>query len=168
APARGDACDAAWPLASPGGSTLAASVILGNGYGTARCPCITLFQMLFYEPLFATFFLVFFALYLLATGASAKKWTLLIASLLFYVWGEPVFVLVLLASAVIDYALSLHLGEPTPPHARRLALTAGIACNLGVLAGYKYADFAIENLDRLMSPFGAHPFPLLHLALPIG
>src|SRR6185437_12986653 len=53
APARGDASDAAWPLASPGGSTLAASVILGNGYRTARCPCITLFQMLFYEPLFA-------------------------------------------------------------------------------------------------------------------
>jgi alginate O-acetyltransferase complex protein AlgI len=124
--------------------------------------------MLFYEPLFATFFLVFFALYLLAAGASAKKWTLLIASLLFYVWGEPVFVLVLLASAVIDYALSLHLGEPTPPQVRRLALTAGIICNLGVLAVYKYADFVIENLDRLMSPFGAHPFQLLHLALPIG
>ncbi len=124
--------------------------------------------MLFYEPLFATFFLVFFALYLLAAGASAKKWTLLIASLLFYVWGEPVFVLVLLASAAIDYALSLHLGEPTPPQTRRLALTAGIVCNLGILAVYKYADFAIENLDRLMSPFGAPPFQLLHLALPIG
>jgi len=124
--------------------------------------------MLFYEPLFATFFLVFFALYLLAAGASAKKWTLLIASLLFYVWGEPVFVLVLLASAAIDYALSLHLGEPTPPRTRRLALTAGIVSNLGILAVYKYADFAIENLDRLMSPFGSPPFQLLHLALPIG
>jgi alginate O-acetyltransferase complex protein AlgI len=124
--------------------------------------------MLFYEPLFATFFLVFSAFYLLAAGVSAKKWTLLIASLLFYLWGEPVFVLVLLASAAIDYALSFHLGEPTPPQTRRLALTAGIVCNLGILAVYKYADFAIENLDRLMSPFAAHPVPLLHLALPIG
>jgi alginate O-acetyltransferase complex protein AlgI len=124
--------------------------------------------MLFYEPLFVTFFAVFFALYLLAAGASAKKWTLLIASLLFYLWGEPVFVLVLLASAAIDYALSFHLAEPSPLPTRRLALTAGIVCNLGVLAVYKYADFAIENLDRLMSPFVAHPFQLLHLALPIG
>src|ERR1700761_1123615 len=124
--------------------------------------------MLFYEPLFATFFLVFFALYLLAAGASAKKWTLLIASLLFYVWGEPVFVLVLLASAAIDYALSFRLGETTPLRTRRLALTAGIVCNLGILAVYKYADFAIENLDRLISPFGAPPLQLLHLALPIG
>ncbi len=124
--------------------------------------------MLFYEPLFVTFFPVFFALYLLAAGASAKKWTLLIASLLFYVWGEPVFVLVLLASAVIDYALSFHLCEPAPLQVRRLALTAGIVCNLGILAVYKYADFAVENLNRLISPFGHGLIPLLHLALPIG
>ncbi len=124
--------------------------------------------MLFYEPLFLTFFLVFYAFYLLLAGASAKKWTLLIASLLFYVWGEPVFVLVLLASAVIDYALSFHLGEPAPLQVRRLALTAGIACNLGILAVYKYADFLVENLDRLISPFGNDLIPMLHLALPIG
>ena len=54
--------------------------------------------MLFYEPLFVTFFLAFYALYLQATGALAKKCTLLLASALFYVWGEPVFVLVLLVS----------------------------------------------------------------------
>jgi alginate O-acetyltransferase complex protein AlgI len=62
--------------------------------------------MLFYEPLFLTIFPAVYAFYLLATGASAKKWTLLIVSTLFYVWGEPVFVLVLLASTAVDYALS--------------------------------------------------------------
>ena len=52
--------------------------------------------MLFYEPSFVTFFAAFCALYLLATASVTKKSALLIASVLFYLWGEPVFVLVLL------------------------------------------------------------------------
>jgi hypothetical protein len=82
---RGDAYDAAEPPASPDGSALAAAVILGNE-GLRAVPASPCLNMLFYEPLFVTFFLMFFAPYLLAAGASAKKWTLLIASLLFYVW----------------------------------------------------------------------------------
>src|SRR5882724_3320056 len=124
--------------------------------------------MLFYEPLFVTFFLAFYALYLQATGALAKKCTLLLASALFYVWGEPVFVLVLLVSTAIDYALSFHLNKPTPERMRRLALAAGVAGNLGILVVYKYADFLIDNLNLALSPFGPHKITLLHLALPIG
>ena len=78
--------------------------------------------MLFYEPLFLTIFPAVYAFYLLVSGASAKKCTLLIVSTLFYVWGEPVFVLVLLASTAIDYALSFYLSDPTPARTRRLAL----------------------------------------------
>src|SRR5471030_575964 len=101
--------------------------------------------MLFYEPLFLTVFPAAYAFYLLISGASAKKWTLLIASTLFYIWGEPVFVLVLFASTAIDYTLSFYLNDPTPARARRLALAAGIAGNLGVLIVYKYADFLADN-----------------------
>jgi len=126
------------------------------------------FKMLFYEPLFTTIFPAFYAFYLLASRAPAKKWTLLIASTLFYIWGEPIFVLVLFASTAIDYALSFHLSEETPLRTRRLALTAGILGNLAVLVVYKYADFLAENLNPALAPFGAHRIPLLHLALPIG
>jgi alginate O-acetyltransferase complex protein AlgI len=124
--------------------------------------------MLFYEPLFLTVFPAVYALYLLAAGASAKKWTLLVASTLFYLWGEPVFVLILFASTALDYALSFHLSDPTPQRTRRLALAIGIINNLGILVVYKYADFLAENLNLVLSPFGAHRVPLLHLALPIG
>jgi alginate O-acetyltransferase complex protein AlgI len=124
--------------------------------------------MLFYEPLFLTIFPALYAFYLAATGAPAKKWTLLIASTLFYVWGEPVFVLVLFASTALDYALSFHLNGPTPFRTRRLALTAGIVGNVAVLIVYKYADFLAENLNLALAPFGSHGIPLLHLALPIG
>src|SRR5688500_454800 len=124
--------------------------------------------MLFYEPLFVTFFLAFFALYLQAKRALSKKWILLFASLLFYLWGEPVFVLVLLVSTAFDYALSFYLNKPTPERTRRWALAAGVAGNLGMLVVYKYADFLIGNLNLLLSPFGPHKIALLHLALPIG
>jgi hypothetical protein len=124
--------------------------------------------MLFYEPLFLTIFPAFYAFYLLATGAPAKKWTLLFASTLFYIWGEPVFVLVLLASTAIDYALSFHLNDPTPLQTRRLALTAGIVGNIAILIVYKYADFLAENLNLALAPLGSERIPLLHLALPIG
>src|ERR1700730_18375168 len=112
--------------------------------------------MLFYEPLFVTSFLAFYAFYLLVIGASARKWALLIASALFYFWGEPVFVMVLFASTTIDYALSFHLNDPTPARIRRLALAAGIVGNIAVLAVYKYADFAAQNLNLALAPFGPH------------
>jgi alginate O-acetyltransferase complex protein AlgI len=51
---------------------------------------------------------------------------------------------------------------------RRLALAAGLVGNLGILVVYKYADFLLGNLNELLSPFGPHRLPLLHLALPIG
>ena len=124
--------------------------------------------MLFYEPLFLTVFPAFYALYLLSRGSQAKKWVLLVASTLFYLWGEPDFVLVLLASTAFDYALSFHLGDPAPRPIRRLALAAGIAGNLLILIVYKYADFLTDNLNLALVPFGAHRLPLLHLALPIG
>jgi alginate O-acetyltransferase complex protein AlgI len=111
--------------------------------------------MLFYEPAFVTFLSAFYALYLVAGQSLIRKWILLLASIVFYVWGEPVFVLILLASTVIDYALSFHLTEPASRGQRRLALAVGLVMNLGILAVYKYADFAIANLDALLSPFGA-------------
>jgi alginate O-acetyltransferase complex protein AlgI len=124
--------------------------------------------MLFYEPLFLTLFPALYALYLLLTGAPAKKWTLLIASTLFYIWGEPVFVLVLFASTALDYALSFHLGEGHPARSRKLALATGIAGNLAVLIFYKYADFIATNLNLAVTPLTGASLPLLHIALPIG
>jgi alginate O-acetyltransferase complex protein AlgI len=124
--------------------------------------------MLFYEPAFVTLFCAFYALYLAAGQSLSRNWILLLASIFFYFWGEPVFVLVLLTSSVIDHALSFHLTEPASHIRRRLALALGLTNNLGILAVYKYADFAIANLNALLSPLGSNLIPLLHLALPIG
>src|SRR5947207_424811 len=168
-PASGTAIATSEPLALIALKCDSGSLILG----ARRCrPSFTsqdrVSKLLFYEPLFVTSFLAFYALYLLATGAGTRKCALAIASALFYIWGEPVFVLVLLLSTVADYAISFYLDEKVSDRLRRVALTTGIAGNLGVLAVYKYADFIIHNLNGVLSPFGPHLLPLLHLALPIG
>jgi alginate O-acetyltransferase complex protein AlgI len=124
--------------------------------------------MLFYEPSFVTFFCALYGLYLAAGRALTRKWILLLASILFYVWGEPTFVLILFASSAFDHVLTFYLAEPVRRDRRRLALCIGLATNLGILATYKYADFAIGNLNALLSPFGSQLIPMLHLALPIG
>jgi alginate O-acetyltransferase complex protein AlgI len=124
--------------------------------------------MLFYEPVFLNFFCAFYAIYLLATGALSRRWILLFTSVFFYAWGEPAFVLVLIASSLIDYLLALRLTEPAPLRERRLWLALGIVLNIGMLAFYKYADFIITNLNALLTLSGTRQIALLQLALPIG
>jgi alginate O-acetyltransferase complex protein AlgI len=125
--------------------------------------------MLFHEPFFALFaFPAFYAGYLLIERrVTAKKWTLILGSITFYAWGEPLFVPVVLASAVADYWLSQRIAATKMP-ARRIYLIAGIALNLGILIFYKYADFIAANLNLALTPLSGMALPLLHVALPIG
>jgi alginate O-acetyltransferase complex protein AlgI len=101
--------------------------------------------MLFYEPSFVTFFAAFCALYLLATASVTKKSALLIASVLFYLWGEPVFVLVLLLSTAADYALSFYLPDKVPQRSRRLALTVE---NEFLIGRFSYVDEVLKVVGR--------------------
>jgi alginate O-acetyltransferase complex protein AlgI len=101
--------------------------------------------MLFYEPSYVTFFAAFCALYLLATASVTKKSALLIASVLFYLWGEPVFVLVLLLSTAADYALSFYLTDKVPQRSRRLALTVE---NEFLIGRFSYVDEVLKVVGR--------------------
>lgn len=125
-------------------------------------------SMLFYEPLFLTIFPTIYAIYCLTGAANARKWILLVVSTLFYIWGEPAFVLILFVSSAIDYALSFLVGEPNRSAVRRIALALGVAQNLSILFIYKYLDFLIQTLNALLVSFETTPFPILRLALPIG
>lgn len=90
---------------------------------------------------------------------------LLLVSLLFYAWGEPRYILIMLFSTVFDYANGRVLGylEERKPEWRKWVLCISVVGNLGILCFFKYADFLLFNLNRL-----GGDFPLLHLALPIG
>ena len=89
-----------------------------------------------------------------------KNFVLLIFSLFFYAWGEPVYVLGILASVIINY----FFGRALEKHHSKALLTVNIVLNLGYLAVFKYTGFALGTLNKL---FGLD-MEVLQIALPIG
>lgn len=90
---------------------------------------------------------------------------LLLVSLLFYAWGEPKYILIMLFSTVFDYCngRALEYFEKRQPDKRKWILCISVVGNLGILCFFKYTDFILGNLNRI----GCH-LSLLELALPIG
>jgi alginate O-acetyltransferase complex protein AlgI len=126
--------------------------------------------MLFYEPFFALFVApAFYGVYLIINDrALAKKWALIVASVAFYTWGEPLFVPIVIVSTAIDYALSQRIALVSSEATRRTLVAVGIALNLGILVFYKYVGFIATNLNLLLEPLANVHVPVLQLALPIG
>ncbi len=122
--------------------------------------------MLFYEPLFLFVFfpLVLGAFLLARQWAGPRAWVLLVASVFFYLWSQPLFVPVVLATCVTDFALGLVVARG----GGRLALPAGILINLGMLGWFKYANFTVDNFDVLLAHLGVAPWHLGRVALPVG
>jgi alginate O-acetyltransferase complex protein AlgI len=84
-------------------------------------------------------------------------------SLFFYGWWNPVYVGLLLASIVFNYMVGYALARGLPGRDRRALLFLGVACDLGLLGYFKYANFFVGTLDAL----GAH-FGLADIVLPLG
>jgi len=123
--------------------------------------------VLFPSISFLFYFLpLFFVGYCVAPGTTAKNLLLLIASLVFYAWGEPWFVVVLIGQVALNYGAALVIGSAEGR--RRLQATAvGIAINLLLLGVFKYADLAVGTLNAVL-PSGNDTFALPGLALPLG
>ena len=95
-----------------------------------------------------------------------RNFVLLVVSLFFYGWGEPVYVLVMIASIFINWLFGKAIAK-TRDRERKKAKKILIACmvfNLLLLGFFKYFDFLAENLQAL----GIHLLHPLHLGLPIG
>jgi len=100
-----------------------------------------------------TFLLLFLpitvGLYFALPGIRWKNTILLIASVLFYAWGEPVWVFVLLGLALLVWVCSAAVAKWQNKWLRRLALTAGVLGPMAVLAWVKYAGFLFSPLFEL-------------------
>ena len=101
--------------------------------------------------------------YFLLPGAARNGW-LLIASLVFYAWGEPKYVALMALSILLNYLWGLLIGRSKTQTQKRLWLWLSVVTCLGLLGWYKYADFALGNLNALLGT----SIPLPGLALPIG
>jgi alginate O-acetyltransferase complex protein AlgI len=117
-------------------------------------------------PFLFYFLPLFFISYCAVAGVAAKNLFLLLVSLLFYAWGEPWFVVVLIGQIVFNYCSALVIGAAEGVK-RTLATTIGVAVNLLLLGLFKYADFALGTLNAALRN-GDSTFTLPGLALPLG
>lgn len=113
------------------------------------------------------FLFVFLPAVLAAYFLCPRRWhnaVLLVFSLFFYAWGEPVYILLMLCSITVSFLAGRALGRTHTPARRRAVLSASVAYHLLTLGFFKYADFLIGTVNSL---FGLS-LPLLSLPLPIG
>jgi len=120
--------------------------------------------MLFSSLEFLLRFLPLALLLYFAVPRRFQNLLLLIASLFFYAWGEPIYIVLMMASSIINFALGLAIDRTRGTNAGKAVFIASIVSNLALLGFFKYADFLIQNVNSL---FGSN-IGILDLPLPIG
>ena len=119
--------------------------------------------MLFSSIPFAFYFLPAVLVLYFAVPFRFKNAVLLTFSLVFYGWGEPVYLLLMTLSILLGWVFGLLIERSRGTKTAPLLLALSAATSLGLLGWFKYADFAAENLNAL-----GLDLPLPHVALPIG
>ena len=121
--------------------------------------------MLFSSTVFLFFFLPVTVGIYYVLDRKFKNYWLLITSLLFYSWGEPKFIFVMLGSIFMNYLFALLVDKfRENKKAARFILTLTCIWNIGIFFVYKYLNFTIDNINHL---FGQN-IPLTNIVLPIG
>ncbi len=120
--------------------------------------------MLFSGIPFLYYFLPVVLIFYFAVPQKLKNVVLLISSLVFYGWGEPKYVVLMIASIIIGYVSGRLIEAKSNKREKKIFLFISVFANLGFLAYFKYADFFIENFNAVTG-LG---LPLLRIALPVG
>lgn len=119
--------------------------------------------MVFSSMVFLCIFLpVVFLLHLLLPGIRAKNGMLLLASLAFYAYGEPVYVILMIASAFVNYLSAILIGKN--PAGKKAVMAVNVILNLGVLVLFKYTGFLAESVNTILGT----AIPVPSIRLPIG
>ncbi len=115
-------------------------------------------------PFLFFFFPIFLFLYYLVPF-KYKNLILLIFSLIFYAWGEPIYILLMIFSSIVDYINGRMIEKYNNNKVRKkIFLISSIIINLILLSFFKYADFLIQSINSIFNI----SIPLLKLGLPIG
>jgi len=123
--------------------------------------------MVFSSLIFVFFFLPFVLLGYYLLKIEYRNVYLLITSLLFYAWGEPKFVFVIILSILINYIFGLLINLFLIKNITimsRVMLLIGVVANCGLLFYFKYFDFMIDTINKIAN----QQLPLHHIILPIG
>lgn len=120
--------------------------------------------MLFSSISFLYFFLPAVLILYFAAPKKLKNTVLFVSGLVFYAWGEPKYVVIMLLSVFAGYVFGLLIEKFRGKRISKLFLILSVAVDLGLLVYFKYADFFIENFNAVTGL----SVPLLNIALPIG
>ncbi len=120
--------------------------------------------MVFSSVLFLFRFLPIFMICYFLVPRKMKNLVLFLGSLVFYAWGEPVYIFLMLFSTISDYVWGRLIEEYRGKDRSRIFLLCSIGINLFILGFFKYADFLLQTVNTV---FGTS-IPLLKLPLPIG
>src|SRR6185436_2263295 len=124
--------------------------------------------MVFSSNVFVFLFLPVLLLTYALTPKALRNALLLVASLFFYAWGEPVCVLLMIGSIAANYfaGLAIERWRGGPGAAWALAVAVGV--NLAVLIFYKYANFLVSLANPLLAAGALPPIALNNIRLPVG
>lgn len=121
--------------------------------------------MLFSSLLFLFLFLPAVLTLYYCSPKRMRNGILFLMSLLFYAWGEPIYIVIMLISTFTDYSFGLLLDKPKlSSFKRKWVVACSMIVNLTLLSFFKYADFLIGNINMVLQT----EIPLVDLPLPIG
>ncbi len=124
--------------------------------------------MVFSSVVFIFYFLPLFILIYYLADRKYKNAVILSGSILFYAWGAPVFIFVLLGTTVADFYIVRFMAAQKPGKLRVLLVCMSLCINLGLLFYFKYSNFFVENINHFLAGFGVKPIAWTKLVLPIG
>ena len=112
------------------------------------------------------FFPVTFILYALIRQKTARNVILIIASIVFYAFGEPVAVMIMIVSVLLNYLFGLLCASESDPSGKKAktAVFLAVLVNIGLLIAYKYTGFFVSVFDGITGL----SIPVPHIRLPIG
>ena len=108
--------------------------------------------MVFSSLLFICIFLPVVLILCLIIPARWRNAFLLVSSLIFYGWGEPKYILLMAATAAVDYAAGLlisHYNSRSAQKAAKAVLAVTVILNIGTLCFFKYTGFVVESISAL-------------------
>ena len=120
--------------------------------------------MLFSSVTFLFYFLPAVMLVYFLVPRSLKNTVLLLFSLVFYGWGEPKLLFLMIFTILMFYGCGLMIGRCRSQKSRKAWLTVSVVISIGLLGLFKYADFFIDSFNAVTGM----SIPLLRLALPVG
>ena len=123
--------------------------------------------MLFTSPVFLFVFLPSLVAFYSITPREFKNFLLLLASLLFYAWGEPIYVLLLISSIVLNFIFGLGVGSEKIL-SRKIFLGFGLSANIALLCWFKYIDFFIDVVNSLVATDMGMTLVRPGIMLPLG